>query len=87
MKNKVKSKTIEIINNYANKKNTIDENSSILNVGIDSIGFIMLVVDLEDQFGIEIDIQNLLSNGYTDIYIKDLIKEINYELEKENKNE
>jgi len=87
MKNKVKSKTIEIINNYANKKNTIDENSSILNVGIDSIGFIMLVVDLEDQFGIEIDIQNILSNGYTDIYIKDLIKEINYELEKENKNE
>lgn len=54
----------------------IDKDSKLFDLGIDSIGFMVLVVCLENSLDLEIDIEAILNKDYNLITIEDLINSI-----------
>ena len=56
------------ITEILNLKNSIDLNASLKNVyGIDSLQIVQLVIDLEEEFSIELDDEDLLFENYENI--------------------
>lgn len=47
--------------------------SKLVDLGIDSIGFMILIVYLENELGIEINIESMLDKEYSLITIGDMI--------------
>ena len=50
--------------------------SKLFELGVDSIGFMILIVYLENELEIEIDIERILDKQYDMITVEDLIKSI-----------
>lgn len=73
-------KALDIINKTLKEQLNIYEDinidSKLLDLGIDSIGFMVLIVFLENGFDKEIDIEKILSKEYENITIGDFITEI-----------
>lgn len=51
----------------------VDKTSKLLDLGIDSIGFMVLIVYLENGLDVEIDIELILDKEYSLITIGDMI--------------
>jgi len=73
-------KALDIINKTLKEQLNIYEDinidSKLLDLGIDSIGFMVLIVFLENGLDKEIDIEKILSKEYENITIGDFITEI-----------
>lgn len=73
-------KALDIINKTLKEQlniyEDIDIDSKLLDLGIDSIGFMVLIVFLENGLDKEIDIEKILSKEYENITIGDFITEI-----------
>ena len=76
MKNKILSFTNKIFRDELNINVLITENSRLSELGVDSIGFMILIVYLENEFGVEIDIEKILENQYEEITIGHLINNV-----------
>ena len=73
-------KALDIINKTLKEQLNIYEDinidSNLLDLGIDSIGFMVLIVFLENGLDKEIDLEKILSKEYENITIGDFITEI-----------
>ena len=70
-------KIIEIISTtmkeQLNINTSIDKSSKLLDLGIDSIGFMVLIVYLENGLDVEINIELILDKEYALITVGDII--------------
>ena len=63
-----------IIKSVLESEENIDSEADILSLGLDSINFVQLVVELEEQFGFEFDDNMLTYDKFKNVnYISDYI--------------
>lgn len=55
----MKEKIIAIIRNACALEERVDENSELATLSLDSLSFVGVIVEMEEQFGIEFDIDEL----------------------------
>ena len=59
MENKIKEIVAEIVEEYAAEIMAVGLKDNLLELGVDSMNSIEIVVELEEKFGVEIDIEEL----------------------------
>lgn len=55
----MKEKIIAIIRNACALEEQVDENSELATLSLDSLSFVGVIVEMEEQFGVEFDIDEL----------------------------
>lgn len=65
-----------ILSEQLNINSAIRENTHILEIGLDSIGIMILLVYLENAFEMEIDIEPIFEKEYEAIQISDIIDSV-----------
>ena len=73
MENQMEEKVIEILKKYS-KKNQIDFTTKIEELGIDSLKMIQSIVDFEESFHIEFEVEKLSKDEF--VIVKDLVQYI-----------
>lgn len=67
----------EILNNEINIEiRELKINNTLLDLGLDSISFMMLIVHIEERLSIEIDLTEELSEEYSELTIEVLVNEV-----------
>ena len=63
----MKEKIIELIRNFCAIEENIDEKTKLSHLSLDSLTFISIIVNLEDEFQIEFDIDDLNMKNWEEV--------------------
>ena len=63
----VADSVIRVIGKHIGYDTEITMKSSFISLGMDSISFIKIIVDLEEKFGFEFDVENIILSAYPDV--------------------
>lgn len=63
----MKEKIYEIIQKFVGIDNDVDENAVLMEIGIDSVTFISMIIEFEEEFNIRFDDMQLVYDNYKTI--------------------
>lgn len=87
-----KDEIVVLINEILNNEISIEIrelkiNNTLLDLGLDSISFMMLIVHIEERLSIEIDLTEELSEEYSELTIEVLVNEVYCKLKQKRNTE